>query len=102
MQPDLTNSDEPYETAKQIAARLHVRPGTIYDWASGECEPASMQADNKQTFTFPMVRNPGLGGSWRNTAEQEVVIIAVLKSVAILGLGPFLKPIRQFRQFFRA
>lgn len=40
-----------YETAAQIAERLHVKPGTIYDWASRNVNPIpSKRITNKVTL----------------------------------------------------
>ena len=36
--PSVSVSEE-YETANQVASRLHVKPGTIYDWSSRDENP---------------------------------------------------------------
>jgi predicted DNA-binding transcriptional regulator AlpA len=52
VQPAISiQSCEPYETARQIALRLHVRPDTIYDWARRRTNPLpSKRITNKVTL----------------------------------------------------
>ena len=45
------SKEELYETAQQIAGRLHVKPGTIYDWASRKLNPLpAKRITNKVTL----------------------------------------------------
>jgi predicted DNA-binding transcriptional regulator AlpA len=50
--------EEPYETADAIAARLHVKRGTVYDWASRRQNPIpAKRISNKVTlFVWSEVR----------------------------------------------
>jgi predicted DNA-binding transcriptional regulator AlpA len=46
--------NEPYETAKEIAVRLHVKPQTVYDWASRRENPLpARRITNKHTLFLP-------------------------------------------------
>jgi predicted DNA-binding transcriptional regulator AlpA len=51
-------TSEPYETADQIAARLHVKRGTIFDWANRRENPLpSRRITNKHSlFLWSEVR----------------------------------------------
>ena len=49
--PAVATQSEGYETADQIALRLHVQRSTIYDWAARELNPLpSKRITNKITL----------------------------------------------------
>jgi len=55
---EIPKQEEVYETAQQIADRLHVKSGTIYDWASRNINPLpAKRITNKVTlFVWSEVR----------------------------------------------
>ena len=70
------SNEEPYETAGQIAARLHVKPDTIYDWARRKTNPIpSKRITNKVTlFLWSEVQAWVEAGG---TLRRRIVAIAV-------------------------